>query len=303
MSTSENSPDLHKRSTRFSLPLSENKNAGMGQINVFSRNNCSTISPYSRRDFYKISLIIGTGRLHYANEWIYIDKPALLFSNPLIPYSWEPESTEQKGWFCLFTETFVQHSEVSLQDSPVFKFGAKPIYFLDKNSLKEVSLIFEKMIVEMTSSYIHKYSLIRNYLHLIIHTALKLQPSTNFVQQYNASTRISTLFLELLERQFPIDTLGVLVRLKSAQDFAYHLSIHVNHLNRSVKEVTGKTTSEHIALRMLHEACALLQHSDWDISEIGYSLAFEHPSNFNLFFKKHTGKSPNQFRKENVAFA
>lgn len=303
MKTSESLQEFYKRSMNVDLSPIANINGGMGHVNVFARDNCSTISPYSRRDFYKISLIIGTGRLHFANQWIYIDRPALLFSNPLIPYSWEAESTEQKGWFCLFTEAFVQHNEMSLQESPVFKVGANPIYFLDDKSLFEVSAIFQKMLEEMESDYAHKYNLIRNYLQLIMHQALKLQPTTDFVKQYNASSRISNLFLELLERQFPIDAQGILLRIKSPQDFARSLSVHVNHLNRSVKEITGKTTSEHIASRMVQEACALLQHSDWDISEIGYSLAFEHPSNFNLFFKKHIGKSPNQYRKAIVAFA
>jgi len=76
--------------------------------------------------------------------------------------------------------------------------------------------------------------------------------------------------------------------------------VHVNHLNRSVKEVTGKTTSEHIAARIVQEASALLTHTDWNISEIAYSLGFEYPSYFTLFFKKHTGVSPNRLREATV---
>jgi len=57
--------------------------------------------PYNRRDFYKITLQFGTSRLEYADKGIFIDKPALLFTNPLIPYSWEPISEEQKRILCV----------------------------------------------------------------------------------------------------------------------------------------------------------------------------------------------------------
>ena len=78
----------------------------MGHFNVFSREYCSPHTPYSRRDYYKISLIIGKGKLHYADKWIKVDRPALLFSNPIIPYSWEADDEDQKGWFCLLPISF-----------------------------------------------------------------------------------------------------------------------------------------------------------------------------------------------------
>lgn len=72
--------------------------------------------------------------------------------------------------------------------------------------------------------------------------------------------------------------------------------MHVNHLNRSVKEVTGKPTTSHITERVINEAKALLQHTDWSISDIGYSLGFEYPSYFNNYFKRLTGTVPKSLR-------
>jgi AraC family transcriptional activator of pobA len=74
------------------------------------------------------------------------------------------------------------------------------------------------------------------------------------------------------------------------------LTIHVNHLNRALKETTQKTTSEIIAERILQEAKILLKHTDWNISEIAYSLGFEEPTHFNNFFKKNIQLTPRQFR-------
>ncbi len=131
---------------------------------------------------------------------------------------------------------------------------------------------------------------------LLFTRLLKLKPADTFYKHTNASSRITSLFIELLERQFPIDSPENILKLKSPTDFAQNLSVHVNHLNRAVKEVTGKTTTTHIADRIVKEAKALLVHTDWNVSEIAYSLGFEYPTYFNNFFKKHTELSPKSLR-------
>jgi len=274
-------------------------NAGRGHFNIFSRDCCFPKTSYIRRDFYKISLIIGTGKLYYANKWIDIDRPALLFSNPVIPYSWEAISDIQEGWFCLFTEDFIHPGErrESLQDSPLFRIGGSPVFFIDRQQQEELSAIFRKMQTEMAAAYTHKYDLLRNYLHIIIHEAMKMQPAETYKKHHNASARITSLFLELLERQFPVDTPETSLQLRTAHDFARSLSIHVNSLNRSVKDITGKTTTEHISNRITKEAQALLTHTDWNIAEIAYSLGFEYPAYFNNFFKRQTRLTPGEARK------
>lgn len=296
MNSAESIQDFYGR-VSLKNPGSPNR-SGIGHFNVFSRESCALITPYSRRDYYKISLIIGTGTLHYADKWIRIDRPALLFSNPVIPYSWEAGSESQLGWFCLFTEAFIFPGErqESLQDSPLFRIGGSPVFFPDETQLAVLADMYKKMISEMASDYVHKYAVLRHYLHLVIHEAMRMSPAGSFEQHTNASSRITTLFLELLERQFPVDTPQTALKLRTAQDFARHLSVHVNHLNRAVRETTGKTTTEHIAARIVREAGALLRHTDWNVSEIAYSLGFEYPAYFTHFFRKNTGMTPGEVR-------
>ena len=269
------------------------------RFNVFPRENFDNrLMPYNRRDFYKIALLLGTSRLMFADKDIVIDRPALNFSNPLVPYSWEATSPEQTGYFCLFTEEFLKVSDRSdsLQESPLFKIGSNPIFFLSDQQVAFVSDIFQKMLAEMASDYVHKHDLLRNYVNVIIHEALKMQPSDAYTKPQNAAARIASLFLELLERQFPVDSPGHPLQLKTASDFATNLSVHVNHLNQTVRDVTGKSTTQHITERIVVEAKALLKNTDWSIAEIAYSLGFEYPNYFNSFFKKHTGIPPQRSR-------
>src|SRR5437016_11207699 len=104
MKNSESLKEFYERNGAIKHSALE---TAQGHFNVYPRADyCNRIVPYNRRDFYKISLIIGTGTLYYADKGIDINKPALMFSNPLIPYSWEARSVKQEGYFCLFTEQF-----------------------------------------------------------------------------------------------------------------------------------------------------------------------------------------------------
>ncbi len=252
---------------------------------------------YNRKDFYKISLNTGKYIFHYADRSFETDNTILFFGNPRIPYSCEVIS-QTDGFACLFTEDFLKLSErsESLLHSPLFKIGGTPILRINKGQKKLIADIFKKMVAEQDTAYVYKDELIRNYISLIIHEALKLHPSENSPTQKNAAGRVTSVFLELLERQFPIESTDRPLELRTAQDYAKQLSVHVNYLNSVVKEVTGKPTSTHIAERIISEAKALLQHTDWNIAEIAYALGFEYPTYFNNFFKKKTGYVPKSIR-------
>ena len=75
------------------------------------------------------------------------------------------------------------------------------------------------------------------------------------------------------------------------------MSVHVNHLNAAVQEVTGKATTVHINEKLIAEAKFLLAHTDYNVAEIAYSPGFEYPSYFNNFFKKNTHITPKAYRK------
>jgi AraC-like DNA-binding protein len=123
-----------------------------------------------------------------------------------------------------------------------------------------------------------------------------MQPSENNNKHNNASGRITSVFLELLERQFPVESTDRPLMLRTPQDYAGYLSVHINYLNSAVKAITGKSTSTLISDRIVAEAKALLQHTDWNITEIAYALGFEYPTYFNNFFKKKTGSIPKAVR-------
>lgn len=268
-------------------------------FNIFQiEKDANSTKVYSRKDFYKICLTTGKSKIHYSDRSFEHEGTVLFFGNPHIPYSWETISSTYVGYTCLFSEEFLKLSErsESILQSPLFKLGGTPVLQISDEQRLFLNGIFQKMVEEQQTDYSFKDDLIRNYIHLIIHEAMKMQPSEKFEQQKNAASRLTSVFLELLERQFPIETSDHPLQLRTAQDYAENLSVHVNYLNRAVKEVTGKPTSAHISERIVNEARALLQHTNWNISEIAYALGFDYPTYFNNFFKKVTGNTPKSIR-------
>ncbi|MCJ7932241.1 MAG: helix-turn-helix transcriptional regulator [Chryseobacterium sp.] len=276
----------------------------IGHFNVFDiaqtleRAKTTSEMPYNRRKYYKISFIRGKNRAEYADKVVSIQQNALLFATPKVPYHWIPESPDQSGSFCVFTEDFFMKDKSynSLEDLPIFQPGGVPIFEIDDELAGEIEVLFKKIKKEIGSDYLFKYDLIRNYVQELVHYGQKLQPATKISTSNDASIRVVSLFIELLERQFPIESSEQRLKLKTAKDYADRLAVHVNYLNKKLKESTGKTTTEFIADRIIQEAKILLKQTKWNVSEISYALGFEEIAHFSNFFKRKTTFAPLEFR-------
>jgi AraC-like DNA-binding protein len=85
------------------------------------------------------------------------------------------------------------------------------------------------------------------------------------------------------------------------KDYAEMLHLTPNHLNAICKELIGTQAGEVIRERVLLEAKRLLVSGDVNISQIANELNFNDNSYFTKFFKKYTGLTPEQFKKEHSA--
>jgi len=275
---------------------------GQGQFNVFDitqqapplHNN----TDYRRKDFYKIKMLEGHFIFHYADKSIEINGTALIFVHPYIPYKFEFVRQQVSGYLCIFREEFLSLSH-NTREYPVYQPGSNPCFILAPENINVFSGIYRNMQAEIRSDYRFKYDLLRAYLLELMHKAMKLRPAEVSVNKgSNANTRIYLLFAELLELQFPVEAPLRPIKLRSPEDFADQLSVHINHLNRAIKQTTGRTTSMAITERLLLEAKGLLSHTNWNISEIASCLGFEDTSYFIRLFKNHAGATPGKFREQ-----
>jgi len=276
----------------------------VGHFNVFKvedlmlGNRNKPPMTFDRRAFFKISLICGRSRVEYADQAVDVEQRALWFVTHRVPYRWLPQDPAQTGYFCIFTDEFLlpAKSGIVLDELPVFQPGGQPVLAVTDAEYAAAAAIFQKMALEIASGYAYKYDLLRTYLVELIHFGQKLQPAPALMPAHNASDRVTTRFAELLERQFPLESPQQQLHLRTAKDYADHLAVHVNHLNRVLKETTGHTTTALIGGRVAQEARMLLKHTNWTVSEIADSLGFADVAHFCNFFKRHTTLTPGEFR-------
>lgn len=292
-------------STDLSALLPEGIQQEVGHFNVFNlaeivqeTREKSSMSCASRA-FYKISFLTGKSLAEYPDRAVDISRPTLIFTTPKSPLYWSPLG-KQTGQFCVFTAEFFHPtaSGVILDELPIFKSPEYPVYALSDADIAKVEGIFNNMEAEINSNYAYKYDLLRAYTLELIHLGQKLQSTVMLHPNHSASARTTSLFLELLERQFPLESPQQKLTLRTAKQYADHLAVHINHLNKILKETTGLTTTELIAGRIIQEAKVLLRLTDWSIAEIADSLAFSDFAHFSKFFKNETSLSPGVFRSQ-----
>jgi AraC-like DNA-binding protein len=292
-------------STDLSALLPEGIQQEVGHFNVFNLTEIAQntrekpVAPYACRAFYKISFLTGHSLAEYPNETVEISRPSLIFSTPKNPFYWSPLG-KQNGQFCVFTADFFHpaRSGVILDELPIFKSPELPVFMLSDADITRTEAIFRNMQAEITSDYTYKYDLLRTYALELIHLGQKLQSATMLHPSHSAPARTTSLFLELLERQFPLENPQQKVVLRTAKQYADQLAMHINHLNKILKGTTGLTTTELIAGRILQESKVLLRQTNWSIAEIADSLGFSDFAHFSKFFKQETFLSPGVFRNQ-----
>jgi len=278
----------------------------VGHFNVFKMPDLWLASrpqpavPYQCRSFYKISLLNGPSRIEYLDRAIEVAGPVLLFSTPKMPYQWLPLDGPQTGQFCVFTAEFLRpvNSGVVLDELPIFKAGGFPVFQLPAAEAARVETVFQRMHEEMPSDYAYKYDLLRAYVLELIHLGQKQQPATALHPAHSAPARLTSRFVELLEQQFPLESPQQQLTLRTATDYADRLAVHVNHLNKVLKETTGRTTTALLLERIAQEAQALLRQTHWTTAEIADSLGFTDVAHFSHFFKRHAAVAPGVFRSQ-----
>jgi len=254
---------------------------------------------YSRKTFYTATLLQGKYNIEFEDKNIEITGNTLLFTTSKIPFGIQSSNGVYKGLSCIFKEDFLtkNNSGYRLLEFPIYKPGRQNIYSLTDDQAENFTAIYAKIFDEKLDDGHYKESLQRNYLLELIFNAQKLDPVASYSKKNNTTEEIACSFIRLLESQFPIDSPQDVIKLKTASEFAEHLALHPNYLNRQVKLSKGRTVSDIINARIEQEAKILLKLTNWNIAEIANSLGFEEPSHFNTFFKKHAKVAPSDYRK------
>lgn len=117
-----------------------------------------------------------------------------------------------------------------------------------------------------------------------------------FLTRKKANNDTLTKLEALLDGEFKNDQL-VVNGIPTVQSVAGKLHLSPNYLSDMLRVQTGQTTQQHIQNRLIEKAKELLSTTGMSVSEIAYSLGFEHPQSFHRLFKNRTSVSPLEFRQ------
>lgn len=106
----------------------------------------------------------------------------------------------------------------------------------------------------------------------------------------NRAAIIEQTFMQLLKIHYK--------EWKLPARYASELNISVAHLYDTIKTLTGDSVSAYIQQYCMLEAKRMLCFTKFTVKEIGYQLGYEEPVYFGKLFKKVTGFTPLQFRRQ-----
>ncbi|MFC4231343.1 helix-turn-helix domain-containing protein [Parasediminibacterium paludis] len=160
--------------------------------------------------------------------------------------------------------------------------------FYDNDSFEEILQYITKIERELLSNFFERMTMIKAILSSLFVTIFRLcdietQKNVN-ANNYQYFKRFSQLIKHSNQK-------------KTVSSCANELNISTVHLNRICKSAVGKPASEIIDEYIIIEAQKYLLHTTNSISEIAYKLHFEYANYFSRKFKKHTGITPEAYRK------
>lgn len=221
-----------------------------------------------------------------------IEENSVLFLNKDIVQCFD-KSEGFKGKVILFTDNFFCQTQ---EDTSYIKSNIlfNDLLAVSKIQLSKKSDLFSDLLSQMelelsNSKDNYQANILKNLLHNLLLHAERERRKQGFIEiKKDANLQYVLTFKELLDKSF--------VKQKQVSFYHSEMCITAKRLNAATKKVFGKTPKELIDERVLLEANRLLAHTADNVKTVGFELGFEEPTNFVKYFKKHSGKTPLEFR-------
>ena len=255
----------------------------------------SRIGPL-KSEFYRIAICRrGFVKVDCGLETFDHQRNTIHFNFPNQLFSLYDKSDDMFAYYMLFTEKFIEDIlplKNIQQHFPFLDYEGVPFFQLSESEAAEIENLFFKIDNEIKQKQKDLKQTIQLYINLVLIISNRSYQRQLLSKKVDPKKETTLLvrFKKLVGQHF--------ITKRSVSDYASMLAVTPNHLNKLIKEQTGKTASSFIEEMILMEAKALLKHTELSISEIAYQLDFSDPSHFNKFFKKEVETTPLQYRNQ-----
>ncbi|WP_375446818.1 helix-turn-helix domain-containing protein [uncultured Fibrella sp.] len=245
-----------------------------------------------RHDFYMLVLFTKGQGTHTIDFVDYPIQPGnAFFMSPAQVHNWT-FSEDTDGYLIFFNPAFylVDYPARKLSDLPLFHaLATPPVVQLTDLESADIGGVFTLVHREYTGSGYHRDDVIRSYLNVLL---VKLSGFCLASQPPQRSSHVQSQIRQLerlVEKNF--------VAHKTVRDYADMMALSEKQLYSICQTALGKPLQKIIQERLVLEAKRLLVHTDLSVAQVADRLNFLDHSYFNRFFRKETGKTPDQFRR------
>ena len=177
-----------------------------------------------------------------------------------------------------------------------FSYSVSEALFLSEKEKEIISVLFESIRTELENN-IDRFSqdVLVSQIGLLLNHCNRFynrQFLTRNVVHHDLIDQMNLYLKDRLAHQQ-----ALISGLPTTREIAAHLKVPQRYLSDMLRSLTGKTTQEHIHLRLVEKAKELLTNHSTTTAQVAYQLGFEHPQSFNKLFKQKTGLSPAAFRQ------
>jgi AraC family transcriptional activator of pobA len=203
-------------------------------------------------------------------------------------------TSEPVGWVITFTEEFLIANSIPekmINDIYLFNdYSQSPPLPINERDLPIYQSLTTQMAYFAGSLETYTLEAVGSLVKLFLiqsnnHCSLR---KSNNPQLIETSNHILSTFKQSLNKRYATTHM--------VSDYADELAVTADYLNKTVKNLTGKSAKDHIQSKLIIEAKRSLLFSNISNKELAYELGFEESAHFNNFFKKITGQTPSEFR-------
>lgn len=270
-------------------------------LTLFTCNPLRSVASYEvTTNFFVIALKkFSSGEIRYGKTRYDHESGSMYFLKPHQTIQMKDIALDGEGFEIWFHEDYLSghplHSEIK-----------KYSYFnYELNEALHISQKEQQIIWELYEKIAHEYhnnqdeftrDIILGHIESILKYSLRFY-KRQFINRFILSGTTVTKFDKALADYFDQGQLTD-KGLPTVAILAAELNLSPRYLSDLLKQETGKTAMDLIQIFLVSEAKNLLNEGKLSINEIAYLLGFENPPYFSRLFKRESGLSPTQFKKQ-----
>lgn len=261
--------------------------------------------PLYRVNFFRVIHFTNSNLNFYAGDkLIAVSNNCFCFSYPGKLESWT-RTGRLSGYVIYFSASFSGLDTAGKNfdaDYPFFNFNSEPMLVVNNATAAGLKQDAEAMIEEMYTDNPDKLQMIKKLLMVYLHKIRRAYEKqvNSFSPDVKSNKNLYNRFRKELDDYMQQLVVQKRSSIPTVARLAKELHINSNYLNGIIKSLTGKAASTHIQEKMIMEAKSVLFNTDMQATEIADMFGFENSSYFHRFFKRNTGFSPMEYRKQFV---